>query len=247
MADRPIPDTQLSMEPRTLKTIVIDDSKLQRTAIAELVRKHKNLELKADYKNGIEARIAMKENPVDLVFLDIEMPIISGFDFIESLLERPQIILVTGKADYAMQAFDYDVTDYLLKPITTERFNTSVKKALANCADARTEQADDYHIVVNSKLKKVKISVNDIRWVEGVGDYIKIVTEKEKILVLMTMKGLLESLPKEKFMRIHKSYIVNLEKVENFTGAEVEVSGHRLPLSRHKKTLLEEALLNSTN
>ncbi len=235
------------MEPRILKTIVIDDSKLQRTAIAELIRKHKSLNLTAEYKNGIEARIAMKENPVDLVFLDIEMPIINGFDFIESLQERPQIILVTGKADYAMQAFDYDVTDYLLKPITAERFNTSVKKAIANFTDSEPDIADSQYIVVNSKLKKVKISVNDIRWIEGVGDYIKIVTEEANILVLMTMKGLMENLPKGKFMRIHKSYIVNLEKVENFSGAEVEVSGHRLPLSRHKKILLEEALLNSTN
>lgn len=235
------------MEPRTLKTIVIDDSKVQRTAIAELVRKHQKLELTADYKNGIEARIAMKEHPVDLVFLDIEMPIISGFDFIESLEERPQIILVTGKAEYAMQAFDYDVTDYLLKPITAERFGTSVKKALANWTDLESEIADDRHIIVNSKLKKVKISVNAIRWIEGVGDYIKIVTEEQNILVLMTMKALVENLPKGKFMRIHKSYIVNLEKVENFSGAEVEVSGHRLPLSRHKKTLLEEALLNTPN
>jgi len=246
MAAWPKLDTEFIMEPRTLKTIVIDDSKLQRTAIAELVRKHKKLELMADYKNGIEARIAMKEHPVDLVFLDIEMPIISGFDFIESLQERPQIILVTGKPDYAMQAFDYDVTDYLLKPITAERFNTSVKKALANRIDPESDISDDHHIVVNSKLKKVKVSVNDIRWIEGVGDYIKIVTEEDNILVLMTMKALLESLPHEKFMRIHKSYIVNLEKVENFNGAQVEISGQQLPLSRHKKALLEEALLNSS-
>lgn len=234
------------MDPRPLKTIVIDDSKLQRTAIAELVRKHKKLDLTADYKNGIEARIAMEEHQVDLVFLDIEMPIINGFDFIDSLKERPQIILITGKADYAMQAFDYDVTDYLLKPITAERFNTSVKKALANRTDSDSDIADDQYIVVSSKLKKVKVPVNDIQWVEGVGDYIKIVTEEESILVLMTMKTLLESLPREKFMRIHKSYIVNLEKVENFNGARVEVSGQQLPLSRHKKTLLEEALLNSS-
>ncbi|KKL91989.1 hypothetical protein LCGC14_1889200, partial [marine sediment metagenome] len=120
------------MEPHILKTIVIDDSKLQRTAVAELIRKHPNLDLIADYKNGIEARVAMDKEPVDLVFLDIEMPIISGFDFIESLKERPKIILITGKADYAMKAFDYDVTDYLLKPINFSRFNTSVRKALIN-------------------------------------------------------------------------------------------------------------------
>ncbi|MDT7827098.1 LytTR family DNA-binding domain-containing protein [Pricia sp. S334] len=233
-------------EPRTLNTIVIDDSKMQRTAICTLVRKHPKLELTAEYKNGIEARIAMKEHPVDLVFLDIEMPIISGFDFIESLKERPQIILITGNPDYAMQAFDYDVTDYLLKPITAERFDTSVKKALANRTEPDSNLSEDDYIVVSSKLKKVKVPVNEIQWVEGVGDYIKIVTEDEGILVLMTMKSLLETLPDENFMRIHKSYIVNLEKVENFSGSKVEISGQQLPLSRHKKAILEEALINSS-
>lgn len=228
-----------------LKTIVIDDSKTQRTAITELVKKHKDLEFTADYKNGIEARIDMDELQVDLVFLDIEMPIISGFDFIESLNSRPQIILITGKADYAMQAFDYDVTDYLLKPIIGARFNVSVKKALSKRMDSENGSAGNDHIFVNSKLKKLKVMTNDILWVEGVGDYIKIVTEQGNILVLMTMKAMMDQLSEQKFLRIHKSYIANLDKVEYFNGSQVEVCGHRLPLSRHKKTILEEALLNT--
>lgn len=228
-----------------MKTIVIDDSKMQRTAVTELVRKHPDLDLVADYKNGIEARIEMEQNRVDLVFLDIEMPIISGFDFIESLKERPQIVLITGKADYAMQAFEYDVTDYLLKPITAERFKISVKKAMANRGDSEPDDVGDSYIIVNSKLKKIKVSLEEIQWVEGLGDYIKIVTESKGILVLSTMKSFLAQLPQENFMRIHKSYIVNLDKVENFNGSQVEVDGHSIPLSRNKKAQLEEALLNS--
>lgn len=235
------------MGPQILKTIVIDDSRLQRTAVAELIRNHQNLELIADYKNGIEARIAMEKEPIDLVFLDIEMPIISGFDFIESLKDCPKIILITGKADYAMQAFDYDVTDYLLKPITLARFNTSVKKALANFNDTEAEISEDQYIYVNSKLKKIKVNLDEIKWIEGVGDYIKIVSNDAGIMVLMTMKSLLEQLPEEKYMRVHKSYIVNLEKVENFNGSHVEVGGQRIPLSRNKKILLEEALMNSSS
>jgi len=235
------------MEPQKLKAIVIDDSKLQRMAVAELVRNHPNLDLIADYKNGIEARIAMDEESVDLVFLDIEMPIISGFDFIESLKDRPKIILITGKADYAMQAFDYDVTDYLLKPITAARFNTSVRKALTNVKDSAAETSENDYIQVTSKLKKVKVNLDDIKWIEGVGDYIKIVSSANNIMVLMTMKSLLEQLPDEKFMRVHKSYIVNLERVERFNGSQVEVGGQRIPLSRNKKILLEEALLNSSS
>lgn len=232
------------MEPRVLKTIVIDDSKMQRTAMAELIRNHPNLELIADYKNGIEARISMDTDPADLVFLDIEMPIISGFDFIESLKDCPKIILITGNADYAMQAFDYDVTDYLLKPISRERFNTSVRKVLASLYDTEAEIPENQYISVSSKLKKIKINLDEIMWIEGVGDYIKIVSDTKGTMVLMTMKALLEQLPKEKFMRVHKSYIVNLEKVENFNGSQVEVAGHRIPLSRNKKILLEEALMN---
>ncbi|MGB6153889.1 MAG: LytTR family DNA-binding domain-containing protein [Pricia sp.] len=235
------------MEPRKLNTIVIDDSKLQRMAVAELVSNHPNLDLVADYKNGIEARIAMDEGSIDLVFLDIEMPIISGFDFIESLKDRPQIILITGKADYAMQAFDYDVTDYLLKPITPARFNTSVRKALNHLNDSAAETSENNYIHVNSKLKKVKVNLDDIKWIEGVGDYIKIVSGANNIMVLMTMKSLLEQLPDEKFMRVHKSYIVNLERVERFNGSQVEVDGQSIPLSRNKKILLEEALLNSSS
>ncbi len=235
------------MKPRILKTIVIDDSKLQRTTMVEMIRKHGSLDLIADYKNGIEARIDMKEKRIDLVFLDIEMPILNGFDFIESLIERPQIILITGKADYAMRAFDYDVTDYLLKPITAERFNTSVKKALAKSSDIHAETSDHAFVVVTSKLKKIKLPINDIQWVEGLGDYIKIVSDGSEIMVLSTMKAFLEELPHETFMRIHKSYIVNLEKVEKFSGSQVEVEGHKIPLSRNKKTLLEEALLNSSS
>lgn len=218
---------------------------MQRKAVAELVRKHADLDLIADYKNGIEARVEMEKKQIDLIFLDIEMPIINGFDFIESLKERPQIILITGKADYAMQAFDYDVTDYLLKPITAERFNTSVKKALAHYADTHDETSSHKFVIVNSKLKKVKVALGDIQWVEGLGDYIKIVTDEQDIMVLSTMKAFLEKLPEDTFMRIHKSYIVNLEKVENFTGSRVEVGGHSIPLSRNKKTLLEEALTDS--
>ena len=226
------------MEARTLNTIVIDDSKMQRTAINTLVEKHKNLKWVAEYKNGIEARIEMEKKKVDLVFLDIEMPIISGFDFIESLRDRPQIILITGKADYAMRAFDYDVTDYLLKPITTDRFNTSVKKALANYTAAEAEVVDDAYVHVNSKLKKLnscfRLAYDGLK---GVGDYIKFVTDDKNVLVLNDYESYLKrTYQTSKFMRIHKSYIINLDKVDNFNGAQVEVGGQRIPLSRHKKS-----------
>ena len=228
-----------------LKCIIIDDSTIQRIAVAKLVNNHNDLALVAEYKNGLEALKGLSENKIDVVFLDIEMPIINGFEFIESLNNRPQIILITSKPEYAMQAFDYDVTDYLLKPISPVRFNASVKKALLKNTDV--DEEEDSHIFVSNKLKKVKVSLKDINWIEGLGDYLKIITDKNSILVLSTMKAFMTRLPQDQFLRIHKSYIVNLDKVEKFNSAQVEVCGNKIPLSRHKKTDLEVALMKSSS
>ena len=231
------------MSTTKLKSVIIDDSRMQRAAVAKLVNDHKNLYLVAEYENGLAAKKGLLGKRVDLIFLDIEMPIINGFQLLELLENRPQIILITSKPEYAMRAFDYDVTDYLLKPVTTTRFNASIKKALLKSTDVEMEE--DSHIFVSSKLKKVKVLLNDIKWIEGLGDYLKIITEENSVLVLSTMKSFMDKLPRDQFLRIHKSYIVNLNKVEKFNGAQVEVCGEQLPLSRHKKTLLEDALMNS--
>lgn len=233
------------MGTNKLRTIVVDDSSLQRMAVAKLIKDHQNLDLIAEYNNGIEAYKNVEKDKIDLIFLDVEMPIIDGFEFIESLTNIPQIILITGKPDYALRAFDYDVTDYLLKPITKSRFEASVKRALVKDIQTNMGNEDQSHIYVNSNLKKVKVLVNDIKWIEGVGDYIKLVTDDANILVLSTMKAFIEKLPDDKFLRIHKSYIINLEKVEKFSSVLVEVCGQKIPLSRYKKVELEEALLNT--
>ena len=157
---------------------------------------------------------------------------------------RPQIIIITSNPDHALQAFDYNVTDYLLKPITNVRFNEAVKRAMLNhIANQDTKTSGDY-IYVNSNLKKTKLFLKNINYIEGLGDYIKIHTEDSNTLVLSTMKRFLEQLPKDKFLRIHKSYIVNLDKVDKFNTAIVEIRGKQLPLSRHKKDQLEEALVS---
>lgn len=233
------------MKLKKLRSILIDDSSLQRVAISKMIQSHLSLDLVAEFKNGIEAQRNIKDLQVDLIFLDIEMPIVNGFEFIEALENRPQIILITGKPDYALKAFDYDVTDYLLKPITKERFNISIKKALANDFDNTDTNEEAEHIYVSSSLKKVKVLVNDIKWIEGLGDYIKIVTKDSNVLVLSTMKAFITKLPQDKFLRVHKSYIVNLAKVEKFSSVLVEVAGEQIPLSRYKKIELEEALLKS--
>ncbi len=227
-----------------LKCIIVDDSTIQRMAVTKLVNNHPALTLVADYSNAIEAKNGLKNNAVDLIFLDIEMPIVNGFDLLESLENPPQVILVTGKADYALKAFDYDVTDYLHKPFTQERFDASIKRALANYEQANRSQEEDDHIFVKSNLKKRKVILNEIKWIEALGDYIKLVTNDANIVILSTMKSFEKQLPADRFLRIHKSYIVNLDKIEKFNSKNVEVHGKLIPLSRNKKTELAEALSN---
>ncbi|MCK0188902.1 LytTR family DNA-binding domain-containing protein [Arenibacter sp. F20364] len=227
-----------------LRSIIVDDSSMQRIAVAKLVNNHPNLTLVAEYSNAIEAKNGIKNNNIDLIFLDVEMPIINGFDLLESLENPPQVILITGNPNYALKAFDYDVTDYLYKPVTVDRFHASVKRALTKYEHMQTEQEEDEYIFVKSNLKKRKVVLNDINWIEALGDYIKLVTPEANIVVLSTMKSFEQQLPEDKFLRIHKSYIVNLEKVEKFNSKNVEVAGKQVPLSRHKKTELTEALYN---
>lgn len=227
-----------------LRSIIVDDSSMQRMAVAKLVNNHPNLILVAEYSNAIEAKNGIKHNDIDLIFLDVEMPIITGFDLLESLDNSPQVILITGKPDYALRAFDYDVTDYLHKPITLSRFDASVKRAVTKYEQIHKVTEDEEHIFVKSNLKKRKVVLNDIKWIEALGDYIKLVTDEANIVILSTMKSFEKQLPEDKFLRIHKSYIVNLEKVEKFNSKNVEVSGKQIPLSRNKKMELIEALNN---
>ena len=227
-----------------LKSIIVDDSSMQRMAVAQLVNKHPNLALVAQYSNAIEANNGIKNNDIDLIFLDVEMPIINGFDLLESLENPPQVILITGKPDYALKAFDYDVTDYLYKPISSARFEASIKRAVVRHEQSQNVNQEEEYIFVKSNLKNRKVVLNDIKWVEALGDYIKVVTNEGNIVILSTMKSFEKQLPEDKFLRIHKSYIVNLEKVEKFNSKNIEVEGRQVPLSRNKKNELMEALSN---
>ena len=219
----------------TLRCIIVDDSFMQRTTMARLVDNHPNLTMVAEYSNAVEANNGLKNKEIDLIFLDVEMPIINGFDLLESLDDPPQVILITGNPDYALKAFDYNVTDYLYKPISLARFNTSVKRAVANYEQINKQNEEEEYIFVKSNLRQRKVVLNDIMWVEALGDYVKLVTNEGNVVILSTMKSFEQKLPKEKFLRI---------QVEKFNSKTVEVAGKQVPLSRNKKNELEQALYN---
>ncbi|PKP24611.1 MAG: DNA-binding response regulator [Bacteroidetes bacterium HGW-Bacteroidetes-2] len=234
------------MDKVILNCAIVDDSSLQRLSIVRLVQNHPSLNLVAEYNNAIEAKMGLMNNAIDLIFLDIEMPILSGFDLLDDLNQKPQIIFVTGKTKYAFKAFDYDAVDYLRKPITKERFLSSVHKAITNYKLKNEEGFDDEDFIfVKSNLKKRKVFLNELKYIEALGDYVKLVTDHESLVVLSTMKSFATLLPIERFMRIHKSYIVNLDKVERYNSKTVEIEKELLPLSRNRKAQLVEALSSS--
>lgn len=226
-----------------LNCIVVDDSSLQRIIITKLIDKHPNLHLIGDFSNAIEAKGCLTQHQVDLIFLDIEMPVISGFEFVDGLQSNPQIIFITAKAEYAMKAFDYNATDYLQKPIALDRFNASIKRAVdLYLLKSETLVEDVEHIFIKSNLKKLKIFTAKIKWIEAFGDYVKVITEDDSNLVLSTMKSFENQLSKDKFVRVHKSYIINIDKVKSFNGQYAEIGVTKIPLSRHKKENLVKAL-----
>lgn len=229
-----------------LNCIIVDDSSVQRIIISKLVSNHVSLNLVAEFTNASEAKKYMSTNDIDLLFLDIEMPGVSGFDLLDGLTEKPQVIFISSKSDYAIKAFDYDATDYIQKPITSTRFEAAIKRAL-NLYELMIEKQDEdvEHIFIKSKLKKIKIALADVKWVEAFGDYIKVVTDTESHLVLSTMKAFKEELPKNKFVRVHKSFIVNIDKVERFNSKFAEIGVSKIPLSRDKKNDLRDALENN--
>ena len=226
-----------------LNCIVVDDSAVQRITITKLVNESTLLNLIGEFANALEAKNCINNNALDLIFLDVEMPLISGFDLLDGLKTKPQIIFITSKADYALKAFDYEATDFLQKPISKERFLKAVKKATELHAlryDIPQEQGES--IVIKSNLKKLKIYLSKIKWIEAYGDYIKVVTDDETHLVLSTMKGFEKELPEGKFIRVHKSFIINLSRVEKFNNKFIEIGTTKIPLIRNKKEEIVKAI-----
>ncbi len=234
------------MDKFNLKCVIVDDSTLQRLSIVRLIENHPSLNLVAEYNNAIEAKIGLADQKVDLIFLDIEMPILSGFDLLDDLEDKPQVIFITGKTKYAFKAFDYDAVDYLRKPISKDRFLNAVHKAITNFKLKNEDNFDEGEFIfVKSNLKKRKVFLNDLRYIEALGDYVKLVTEHDALVVLSTMKAFEALLPSDRFLRIHKSYIVNIEKVERYNSKVIELDNEQLPLSRNRKADLVEALAAS--
>ena len=224
-----------------LGTLILDPSPTQRLLIKHLVNQQPQLVLLGDYDNPTAAYKRMGEVKIDLVILEVDLPLIDGFNFMEALDEDTQTVITTTSPQHALKAFDYGVTDYLLKPLDPKRFGLCVQKTL-NRYTALHQTKKKESMTIRCDLQKREVDITEILWVEAMGDYVKLITRDERVVVLSTMKAMANKLPKDRFLRIHRSYIVNLDKVDNFTSTRVEIDGNLLPMSRSRKPSLERRL-----
>ncbi|WP_417590556.1 LytR/AlgR family response regulator transcription factor [Owenweeksia hongkongensis] len=218
---------------KPLKCIIVDDDPLSREALRYSIGRHSDLRLEGSYHNALEAKMALAKKDLDLVFLDIEMPEMTGFELLNSYKNIPQVVLVTSNKDHAFEAFRYDVTDFISKPIDHSRFEQAVERVL-RYSQSMPQRVEEHNLVIKSDGVLVKINAGDIDYVEAMGDYIKVVLADSNYVVHSTMKAFITQLP-DAFLRVHKSYIVNLDKVLEIDDSYLVGEYFNLPVSRSYK------------
>ena len=228
-----------------LNCIVVDDDAMSLKIVEALIRKTDFLHIEGLYESPVKAAEALQKSAIDLLFLDVEMPDMNGLQLISTLENPPQTILISYNRNYALDAFQYDVTDYLLKPISYDRFLKASRKALANVQKQPPHESDDVHnIFVKVDSLLVNFDVNDIYWVEAFGDYVKIKTCEKVHTVYTTMKAVLEKLPHHEFVRIHRSYIVRIDKIKNIGTTNLQILNRIFPIGNsYKKDLMERIVM----
>lgn len=234
-----------------MRCIIVDDEEMSRHVISELCAKIDDIEVIAKCSSALDAINVINSEEIDLMFLDIEMPDLSGIDLIRSVKNLPQIIFTTSNTQYAVEAFEYDVTDYLMKPVVFPRFLKAVTRAKNKAVPApaatpektpsKAKTNEEIFVKVNSRF--VKLNINDILWLEARGDYVLFKTEGKSHLVHTTLKKISENLPDEVFVKIHRSYIVNINKIVDIEDNTVLIKESVIPISRSNR----ETLLNKLN
>lgn len=224
---------------------IIDDEPIARDILQEYIAEDTRLQLLGSYKNAMDALTGFTNNPVELLLLDINMPGLSGFQFLRSMPQPPAVIFTTAYREHALEGFDANAIDYLLKPIAIERFLLAINKAIKFLrpagADSLSEEAVSQNTVINDFFfvkadgGLVKIFFEKVLFIEALKEYVKIVTTDKPVITYHTLSGLQEKLPHENFYRIHRSYIVNIQAVTSIEGNIVKIKEHELPLSRNER------------
>jgi len=225
-----------------MNCILVDDDPFSRKVLKDLVAKTDILELVTECSTAVEAINVLNKQKVDLMLLDIEMPEISGFDLLSNLENKPLVILITGHEEFAAKAFEYNVTDYLVKPIEFPRFSKAVQRAhdLYKQASKSKSNYNSFYIKVSGSL--VNLNQSDILWIEALENYMTINTVNDKYTVHFTMKSLEDKLPSQEFIRVHRSYIVRKDKIDSISDDEIRIGEDRIPVGRTYKKELNKSI-----
>ncbi len=225
-----------------IKCIIVEDEPLAVKILSDYVSQVPFLELQGSFKNAMDATDYLRQHEVHLIFLDIHLPKLKGMDFLKTLVHPPSVIITTAYHQYAVEGFNLNVTDYLLKPFEFERFLIAVNKVklpvIAQPPASEIEPKKDF-IFLNVQKKKVKILFPDILYIESQREYVKVVTTKNTYLSKMSTHEIEALLPPQLFKRIHRSFIVSVDKIESYTAEAVEVNGVEIPIGRGYREVVE--------
>jgi DNA-binding LytR/AlgR family response regulator len=235
---------------KRITCLAVDDEPLALDVLQRHIAAVPSLELVGLCSTAVEALEKMNKHVVDLVFMDIQMPLISGTDFIRNLKNPPKVIFTTAYRKFALEGFELNAVDYLMKPISFERFLKAVSKVMETNLPAadpiikpeENNKPQDPYLYLRAHRKTVKVPLNDILYIESLKDYVNVVTVSKSIITKQSISSLEETLPKKSFIRIHRSFIVSLNKIESYNNELIEIAKKELPISRMYSNEVRKAL-----
>jgi len=227
-----------------IKAIIVDDEPLAQNVILQFAKAIPGLEIICTCDNALEASSKLKEESVDLMFLDVNMPRLSGLELLKNLAKPPLVILTTAYSDYAMEGYELNILDYLKKPFSFERFFKAVQKAEDQIAlrQAHKQESESDYIFIKANKKTIRVEFKSICYIEGLGDYIKIHLKDKHLVTNLSMKKMEELLPADQFFRTHKSYLIRLDQILSIEGNQVNVNGTKLPVGNNFRQEFQELI-----
>jgi len=236
----------------SIKCLIVEDELPAQRVLQTYIRDVPQLELIQSCTNALDALEILKQEEIDILFLDIQLPKLTGVNFLKSLPDPPQTIFTTAYSEYAIEGFELDAVDYLLKPFSFERFLKAVNRSIDRLEarprlinqknEGNVNDSEENFVFFKADKKIIRINLEDLLFIEGLKDYVKVVTADETSLVLQTMKHWEHILPSSKFQRVHKSYIVNLQRIDQIKGNVIKIGTREVPIGRHYKESLQREI-----
>lgn len=225
-----------------IRCLIVDDEPLSRQVLNGFVADHPDLEFAGECKDALEAMSFLEKHEIDLLFLDINMPKLSGVNFYKSLQQKPEVIFTTAYSEFAVEGFELNAIDYLMKPIAFERFVKAVQKVKLKLGQSSNSSIAQDYIMLKADKKMYRTPFEDILFCEALGDYVKVHLKDKVLIISTTMKNILAELPEQLFLRTHKSYIINKTKVEYIEGNQIKIGSQLVSIGQSYREEVMKAL-----